>query len=80
VHVPFFDTWQLGWLIIPLFVLVVFSTGVAVNMSDGLDGLAGGLSAIAFGAYAVVAIIEKKIRHCRFLYDSSRGAFKLHLV
>jgi phospho-N-acetylmuramoyl-pentapeptide-transferase len=52
VHVPFFDTWHLSWLIIPLFIFVVFATGVAVNMSDGLDGLAGGLSAIA--------IIEKK--------------------
>jgi phospho-N-acetylmuramoyl-pentapeptide-transferase len=60
VHIPFFDTWELGVLIIPLFILVVFSTGVAVNMSDGLDGLAGGLSAIAFGAYAIIAIIEKK--------------------
>jgi phospho-N-acetylmuramoyl-pentapeptide-transferase len=60
VHVPFFDTLELGVLIIPLFILVVFSTGVAVNMSDGLDGLAGGLSAIAFGAYAIIAMIEKK--------------------
>jgi phospho-N-acetylmuramoyl-pentapeptide-transferase len=60
VHIPFFDTWHLGLLIIPLFVFVVFATGVAVNMSDGLDGLAGGLSAIAFGAYAIIAIIEKK--------------------
>jgi phospho-N-acetylmuramoyl-pentapeptide-transferase len=60
VHVPFFETWELGILIIPLFILVVFSTGVAVNMSDGLDGLAGGLSAIAFGAYAIIAMIEKK--------------------
>jgi phospho-N-acetylmuramoyl-pentapeptide-transferase len=60
VHLPFLDSWELGWLIIPLFVLVVFATGVAVNMSDGLDGLAGGLSAIAFGAYAIIAIIEKK--------------------
>jgi hypothetical protein len=60
VQIPFFDTLHLGWLIIPLFILVVFATGVAVNMSDGLDGLAGGLSAIAFGAYAIIAIIEKK--------------------
>jgi phospho-N-acetylmuramoyl-pentapeptide-transferase len=60
VHVPFFDTWHLGLLVVPLFILVVFSTGVAVNMSDGLDGLAGGLSAIAFGAYAIIALIEKK--------------------
>jgi len=60
VHVPFFGTWHLGWLIVLLFMLVVFSTGVAVNISDGLDGLAGGLASIAFGAYAVIAIIEKK--------------------
>ncbi|HEX5447901.1 MAG TPA: phospho-N-acetylmuramoyl-pentapeptide-transferase [Candidatus Saccharimonadales bacterium] len=60
VHIPFGGAWQLGWLIIPLFMLVVFSAGVAVNFTDGLDGLAGGLSAIAFGAYAIIALIEKK--------------------
>src|SRR6266446_2185903 len=60
VHIPFFSTWHLGWLIIPLFVLVVFSTANAVNITDGLDGLAGGLAATAFGAYAIIALIEKK--------------------
>ncbi|MEK7603202.1 MAG: phospho-N-acetylmuramoyl-pentapeptide-transferase [Patescibacteria group bacterium] len=50
----------LGWLIIPLFVLVVVSTANAVNISDGLDGLAGGLCAIAFGTYAVIAFIEQR--------------------
>jgi phospho-N-acetylmuramoyl-pentapeptide-transferase len=60
VHIPFFDTWHLGWIIIPLFMLVIFSTANAVNISDGLDGLAGGLAAIAFGAYAIIALVEKK--------------------
>lgn len=60
IHIPFFDTWHLGLWIIPLFMLVIFATANAVNISDGLDGLAGGLSAIAFGAYAVIALIEKK--------------------
>jgi phospho-N-acetylmuramoyl-pentapeptide-transferase len=60
VSVPFLHSWQLGWLVIPLFVLVIFSTANAVNITDGLDGLAGGLAAIAFGAYAVIALIEKK--------------------
>lgn len=60
IAVPFFDPISIGWLIIPLFVLVVFSTAVAVNFTDGLDGLAGGLSVIAFGAYAIIALIEKK--------------------
>ncbi len=50
----------LGWLIVPLFVLVVVATANAVNITDGLDGLAGGLSAIAFGAYAVVAFIQAR--------------------
>jgi phospho-N-acetylmuramoyl-pentapeptide-transferase len=60
VHIPFFSEWHLGWLIIPLFVLVIFSTANAVNITDGLDGLAGGLAAMAFGFYAVIALIEKK--------------------
>jgi phospho-N-acetylmuramoyl-pentapeptide-transferase len=60
VHIPFFSAWHLGWMIIPLFVLVIFSTANAVNITDGLDGLAGGLAAMAFGFYALIAIIEKK--------------------
>jgi phospho-N-acetylmuramoyl-pentapeptide-transferase len=60
VDIPFLSPWHLGWLIIPLFVLVIFSTANAVNMTDGLDGLAGGLAAIAFGAYAIIALIEEK--------------------
>jgi phospho-N-acetylmuramoyl-pentapeptide-transferase len=60
LHIPFWHTWYIGWLIIPLFMLVVYSTANAVNISDGLDGLAGGLAAIAFGAYALIALIEHK--------------------
>ena len=48
----------IGWLVIPLFVLVVVSTANAVNISDGLDGLAGGLATSAFAVYAVIALIE----------------------
>lgn len=59
IHVPLLDTqWHVGWLIIPIFVFVVVATANAVNISDGLDGLAGGLSAIAFGAYAIIAAME----------------------
>jgi phospho-N-acetylmuramoyl-pentapeptide-transferase len=49
---------EIGWLIVPLFVLVVVSTTNAVNITDGLDGLAGGLVAIAFGNYAIIAFLE----------------------
>lgn len=60
LHIPFWHTWFIGWWIIPLFMLVVYATANAVNISDGLDGLAGGLAAIAFGAYSVIALIEHK--------------------
>jgi phospho-N-acetylmuramoyl-pentapeptide-transferase len=59
IHLPFVDgQFVLGWLIVPLFVLVVVSTANAVNITDGLDGLAGGLSAIAFAAYALLALFQ----------------------
>ncbi len=58
INLPFVGDWSLGWLIVPLFVLVVVATANAVNITDGLDGLAGGLAAVAFGAYAVIAFIE----------------------
>ncbi len=60
IHIPWYGALSVGWLIIPLFVLVVVSTANAVNISDGLDGLAGGLSAIAFGIYAVIAFVEQR--------------------
>lgn len=51
---------EIGWLIVPLFVLVVVSTTNAVNFTDGLDGLAGGLAAIAFGNYAIIAFLQER--------------------
>lgn len=61
IHIPLAGTdWHIGWLIIPLFVLVVVATANAVNISDGLDGLAGGLTATAFMAYAVIAMLEQR--------------------
>lgn len=58
IYVPVIGSLHIGWLIIPLFVLVVVATANAVNMTDGLDGLAGGLAAIAFGMYTIIAFLE----------------------
>lgn len=58
IHIPMAGDWQLGWLVIPLFILVVVATANAVNMSDGLDGLAGGLTTSAFSVYAIIAFLE----------------------
>jgi phospho-N-acetylmuramoyl-pentapeptide-transferase len=59
IHIPLVSTpWHVGWFIIPIFVLVVVSTANAVNITDGLDGLAGGLASTAFGVYAIIAALE----------------------
>jgi phospho-N-acetylmuramoyl-pentapeptide-transferase len=58
IHIPFIGELVLGWLIVPIFAFVVVSAGNAVNISDGLDGLAGGLAALAFGSFGVIALLQ----------------------
>ena len=58
IHVPAVGNFNIGWLYVPLFILVVISTANAVNITDGLDGLSGGLLSTAFGVYAVIAFFQ----------------------
>lgn len=55
IHLPRLGDFDIGFWYIPLFILVIISSANAVNLTDGLDGLAGGLLAIAFGSFAVLA-------------------------
>lgn len=61
IYFPGVDQWHIGILIIPLFWLVVMATANSVNITDGLDGLAGGLLASSFSAYAIIAASEHKV-------------------
>lgn len=45
-----------GWFYYPFIILMMLAISNAVNFTDGLDGLLSGVSAIAFGAYAVIAM------------------------
>jgi len=51
---------DISWLYIPLFILVVVFITNAVNITDGLDGLAGGTLAASFGAIAIIAWIQSQ--------------------
>jgi phospho-N-acetylmuramoyl-pentapeptide-transferase len=57
--VPFFKSLFLdfGWLYIPFIIIVVLGSTNAVNLTDGLDGLAIGLSGIAAAAFAAFAYV-----------------------
>jgi phospho-N-acetylmuramoyl-pentapeptide-transferase len=41
------------WVVFPLALIAIVATANAVNITDGMDGLAGGLSVIAIGAVAL---------------------------
>jgi phospho-N-acetylmuramoyl-pentapeptide-transferase len=46
---------NIGWLYLPLTVIVIAGTANAVNYTDGLDGLAGLIAATAFAAFGIIA-------------------------
>lgn len=48
-------------LFIPLTVFIIISMSNAINLTDGLDGLAGIISASAFAAYGAVAYLQGQI-------------------
>ena len=50
------QTIYLGWWIVPIAAFLVVAFGNGVNFADGLDGLAGGTSLLAYAAYAMLAL------------------------
>ena len=57
--IPFIGDFEFGTVgMMLLFAFAVMATSNAVNISDGLDGLAGGLMMIAYGAFGVIALFQ----------------------
>jgi len=50
--------WHLGLLYVPLAALAVLATANAVNLTDGLDSLAGVCAAVAFTCYGIIAHLQ----------------------
>lgn len=55
IHLPGIGDFNIGLWYVPLFMFIIIATANAVNITDGLDGLAGGLLMIAFGAYGIIS-------------------------
>ena len=58
---------RIGWVVFAI--LVFYGTSNAVNLTDGLDGLAAGTSILAFAAYVVIAFWG--FRHTGIYSDES---------
>jgi phospho-N-acetylmuramoyl-pentapeptide-transferase len=56
-----------GWVYVVFTTFILTGTSNAVNITDGLDGLAAGLAAIAFGTFAIFSYIIGRIDYSRFL-------------
>jgi phospho-N-acetylmuramoyl-pentapeptide-transferase len=59
---------DIGWLYIPIAVFIIVGSSNAVNLTDGLDGLAGSLAAVAFAAYGVIAFLQGQIWLVAFIF------------
>lgn len=65
----------LGWLYIPVAAFVIVSTSNAVNLTDGLDGMAGLITATAFVTYGGIALIQGQIYLARFCFTVVGATF-----
>jgi phospho-N-acetylmuramoyl-pentapeptide-transferase len=59
---------ELGWWYIPIAAFIIVSESNAVNFTDGLDGLAGLISATAFVAFGGIALMYDQIYLARFCF------------
>ena len=55
IYFPFDIDIYVGWLIIPIVILIVMFTANAVNIADGMDGLAGGMLISSFSALTLLS-------------------------
>lgn len=68
-HVPFlkFRYIDFGWLFVPFVILVITGSSNAVNLTDGLDGLAAGLTTIAALTFAGLCYLSGHVRFSEYL-------------
>ena len=59
---------ELGWWYIPIAAFIIVSESNAVNFTDGLDGLAGLISATAFAAFGGIALMQEQTYLARFCF------------
>jgi phospho-N-acetylmuramoyl-pentapeptide-transferase len=58
IYLPFNYDIYAGWMIIPFIILIVMFTANAVNIADGMDGLAGGMLLSSFSALTLLSWIN----------------------
>jgi phospho-N-acetylmuramoyl-pentapeptide-transferase len=68
LRMPGFGEFEMGWWYIPIAAFIIVSESNAVNFTDGLDGLAGLISATAFAAFGGIALMNNQTYLARFCF------------
>ena len=59
---------QFGVWFVPIAAFIIVAMSNAINLTDGLDGLAGLVSATIFAAYAMIALLQHQIFLAQFSF------------
>ncbi|MCK6601960.1 MAG: phospho-N-acetylmuramoyl-pentapeptide-transferase [Bacteroidetes bacterium] len=67
--IPFFKdaTLDYGWLYIPVVIFIITAVSNAVNLTDGLDGLAIGVTAIVMIPIAIMCYVSGNVKFADYL-------------
>lgn len=66
IHIPFLGNFEIGLWYIPVFIFIIVATSHSVNLTDGLDGLAGGTLLASFAAYGAIAFVQGRFELAAF--------------
>lgn len=66
---------ELGKWYLPVAMFIIVASSNAMNLTDGLDGLAGLISATAFAAYGGIALLQGQIFLARFCFTLVGAVF-----
>lgn len=69
LSIPFFKKWlfDLGWFYVPFSIIVIVGSSNAVNLTDGIDGLAVGLVGISVLATGILVYISGNFKFSQYL-------------
>ncbi len=78
-YLPFVNSSvNLGWITIPLVTIIFVATTNCVNLTDGLDGLAGSVSAVYFLFISIIIMLQ--ITFNNYLYAKSEECLRLCIL
>jgi phospho-N-acetylmuramoyl-pentapeptide-transferase len=68
IYIPFVGKYEIGVTYFFIALFAIMGTAHATNLTDGLDSLLGGLAAIAYIAYGVIAYLQGQLQIVAFCF------------